>query len=217
MRKESFKIYCAGPLFNPSERNEMKKMSDVLKSDGYGVFLPQEDGLEFAKLFPFFIERGLTPQQAQQLLNRAIFALDVFQIIDSDGLILNMNGRVPDEGAMVEAGIAWSHNKPVVIFNSDERSLIQGNCNPLVIGLSNFETVSRYEDISKVFDKKFKEQGDHIIRDIQPQFEMTTKQGQKISKFLYSQGQSNGLADLLIDIFGGKVCQNTKGQIAKST
>jgi len=215
--KKDFKIYCAGPLFNPSERNEMKSISTVLKERVYEVFLQQEDGLEFVRLFPFFIERGFTPQQAQQLLNRAIFALDVFQIIDSDGLVLNMNGRVPDEGAMVEAGIAWSHNKPVVIFNSDARSLIQGNCNPLVIGLSNFETISSCEDIPKIFDTKFKEVGDRIIRDSQPPFETTTKEGQEISKFLNSHGQSNDLADLLINLFGGKVCRNTKGRIANGT
>jgi hypothetical protein len=128
-----------------------------------------------------------------------------------------MNGRVPDEGAMVEAGIAWSHNKSVVVFNSDERSLIHGNCNPLVIGLSNFEIVRHYEDVPKVFGEKFKKERDCVIRRIQPQFEMTTKEGQEISKFLHSQGQSNGLTDLLIDLFGGKVCQNTKGRIANST
>lgn len=215
--KKDFKIYCAGPLFNPSERDEMKSIATVLKEGGYEVFLPQEDGLEFARLFPFFIERGFTHQQAQQLLNRAIFALDVFQVVDSDGLVLNMNGRVPDEGAMVEAGIAWSHNKPVVIFNSDARSLIHGNCNPLVIGLSNFDTISSCEDIPRIFDAKFKELGDRIIRDIQQPFETATREGQEISKFLHSQGQSNDLADLLINLFGGEVCQNTKGRIANGT
>ena len=39
---------------------------------------------------------------------------------------------------MVEAGIAWAHNKAIVIFRSDSRSLIEGNCNPLVLGLSDF-------------------------------------------------------------------------------
>lgn len=215
MKRESFKIYCAGPLFNPSERGEMKEIADILKSSGFNVFLPQEDGLEFARLFPFFLERGLTHQQAQQLLNRAIFALDVFQVIDSDGLILNMNGRVPDEGAMVEAGIAWSHNKSIVIFNSDERSLIHGNCNPLVTGLSDFETVNNYENIPLSFDRKFKDQGDRVIRDIQPQFETTATEGRKISYFLNSQGQSNELAELLLDLFGGKVCRCTNGKSAQ--
>jgi len=210
MNKESFKIYCAGPLFNPGERLEMKAIADILKTNGYRVFLPQEDGLEFAKLFPFFIERGATQQQAQQLLNMAIFALDVFQIIDSDGLILNMNGRVPDEGAMVEAGIAWARNKPVVIFNSDERSLIHGNCNPLVTGLSNFETVRCCEDIPSAFKRKFDEQVDRITGSIPLEFEQTTKEGQEISKFLNSQNQYHKLADLLMELFGGKVCQHTK-------
>ena len=121
-----FKIYCAGPLFNPVERNEMRFIADTLKNADFSVFLPQEDGLEFARLFPAFLSRGFKQNEAQQILNHAIFSLDVYEVLASDGLVLNMNGRVPDEGAMVEAGIAWANDKPIVIFNSDDRSLLQG-------------------------------------------------------------------------------------------
>ena len=93
----------------------MACIAGALEKAGYTVFLPQRDGLELARLLPKLIEKGLSAEKASKILNRAIFDVDVFQIIDSQGLILNMNGRVPDEGAMVEAGIAWSHKKQLDI------------------------------------------------------------------------------------------------------
>ena len=201
-----FKIYCAGPLFNPQERKEMAEIAEVLRSSGYSVFLPQEDGLEFAQLFPVFLNRDFDAKEAQKILNLAIFSLDVFEVMDSDGLILNMNGRVPDEGAMVEAGIAWSHNKPIVIFNSDDRSLLQGSCNPLVVGLSNFEVVSEYSQIPVKFQDKFSQMSDKIIQGDSFQFEDTKDKGKTISEYINTQRNQGELAELLITLFGNELC-----------
>ena len=206
--KSLFKIYCAGPLFNPQERKEMAEIADVLRASNYDVFLPQEDGLEFARLLPVFLERGFDTKEAQNILNLAIFSLDVFQVIDSDGLILNMNGRVPDEGAMVEAGIAWAHNKSVVIFNSDDRSLLQGASNPLVVGLSNFEIVTEYSQIPVKFKERFSQLGDKIIREGAFQFEDTKGKGKVISEYITLQRNQDELAELLIKLFGGTPCTN---------
>jgi nucleoside 2-deoxyribosyltransferase len=210
-----FKIYCAGPLFNPQERNEMAEIANTLRGSGYSVFLPQEDGLEFARLLPAFLERGHSNSEAQKILNLAIFSLDVYQVIDSDGMILNMNGRVPDEGAMVEAGIAWAHNKPIVIFNSDDRSLLQGACNPLVVGLSNFEVISEYSKIPAKFKERFSQLGDNIIREKAFQFEETKNKGKTISDYINSQGNHEELTELLITLFGGTPCTN--GRIGNDT
>ena len=205
-----FKIYCAGPLFNPIERHEMCLIADVLKNGGFSVFLPQEDGLEFARLFPAFLERGFQPREAQKILNYAIFSLDVFQIIDSDGLVLNMNGRVPDEGAMVEAGIAWANNKPIVIYNSDDRSLVQGVCNPLVMGLSDFQVVSSYQQIPEEFVRLFSQRGEKILQNQVFPFDDANNKGKTISEYISKQKNQNEIADLLIDLFGDELC--SKGQ-----
>lgn len=207
-----FKIYCAGPLFNSIERNEMAAIANELKIAGFSVFLPHEDGLEFARLFPAFLERGFQQKEAQQILNNAIFSLDVFEVVDSDGLLLNMNGRVPDEGAMVEAGIAWAHNKPIVIFNSDDRSLVQGVCNPLVLGLSNFEVVSEYQQVSIKFKELFSAVGEKILKNEAFFFEETKNKGKAISEYISNKQNQDELAQLLIDLFGAKIC--TKGQKA---
>ena len=106
MSDEMLKIYCAGPLFNPKEREDMNGIATALEAAGYSVFLPQRDGLELARLLPILTEKGRSAEEASLVLNNAIFSLDVFELIHSAGVMLNINGRVPDEGAMVEAGIA---------------------------------------------------------------------------------------------------------------
>ena len=136
------RIYCAGPLFNAAERREMEALAAVLREGGFETFVPHADGLEFAQLRPWLIEQGYCPQDVGRLLHEAIFALDVYQVLVGCGaLVLNLNGRVPDEGAVAEAAMAWAWGKPVVIYKDDCRSKIHGRDNPLVVGMTGFEVV----------------------------------------------------------------------------
>ncbi len=207
MDKRQYKIYCAGPLFNPKEREEMQEITSVLEEAGYSVFLPQRDGLEFAHLFPMLLQRNMTPQQATDILNRSIFSLDVFQITNCHGLVLNMNGRVPDEGAMVEAGIAWARKKIIVIFRNDSRSLIEGNCNPLVLGLSDFSLVRTCEEVLYALDGKISQVVEDIIFSHEPYFDRTAKNGKQISEFLAVRRPVSDITDLVIDLFGERTCR----------
>jgi nucleoside 2-deoxyribosyltransferase len=207
----SLKIYCAGPLFNPKEREDMGAIAAALETADYSVFLPQRDGLELARLLPILIEKGISEKEASVVLNNAIFSLDVFEVIDSDGVILNINGRVPDEGAMVEAGIAWAREKPIVIFKNDDRSLIQGNCNPLIMGLADFEFVDKYEDIPVAFTEKFSELDNNAWAPKKSSFSTANTKGETIRDYLTGQKTANEVADLLIDLFGEVLCQSLKG------
>ena len=108
MSEKKERIYCAGPLFSEEEKKEMASIARALEKAGYRTFIPQRDGLELAALQKSFAGMAVSGQETAILISRAIFALDVHEILASDGLVLNMNGRVPDEGAMVEAGIAWA-------------------------------------------------------------------------------------------------------------
>ena len=40
------RVYCAGPLFNRAERDEMTDIADVLCEAGYTVYLPHRDGMD---------------------------------------------------------------------------------------------------------------------------------------------------------------------------
>jgi len=189
----------------------MSQIASVLQDAGYSVFLPQRDGLEFARLFPLFLERGVPASDAQSILNMAIFSLDVFQVVNSSGLLLNMNGRVPDEGAMVEAGIAWANNRVVVVFRSDSRSLIEGNCNPLVLGLSDFSVVAEYDEIAAAFDAKFSAGAEEELLATDNQFEAATKSGREINNYLAARRSGDEIADLLINLFRERICRNLEG------
>jgi len=153
------KIYCAGPLFNVKEKEEMTEIATALENNGFNVFLPHRDGFEFAHLLDVFKAMGVSEVKANRLLNKAIFTLDVYEVLDSDGLVLNINGRVPDEGATVEAGIAWNAGKRVVIYKNDARTLINGNDNPLLLGLSEFITIGNISDIPIAFQKLLSQNG----------------------------------------------------------
>jgi nucleoside 2-deoxyribosyltransferase len=211
MGNRPHKIYCAGPLFNPKEREEMEEIAAVLEKAGYIVFLPHRDGLEFALLFPSLVQKGVETQKAKEILNKAIFSLDVFQINDSNGLILNLNGRVPDEGAMVEAGIAWACNKVIVTFKCDSRSLIEGICNPMILGLSNFAFVTKYEDIPQIFHAEFSKVDENLTLSRPPYFDSTAKDGKEISEFLALRKPGGDITDLLIKLFRERTCQISKG------
>lgn len=212
MEKTGQKVYCAGPLFNPAEREEMAAIASALKDGGYSVFLPQEDGLKFAVLLPVLMDRGVSIGEATKILNLAIFSLDVFEIMRCDGLLLNTNGRVPDEGAMVEAGIAWSHGKTIVIFKSDDRSLIYGSCNPLVMGLADFEFVSAYEEIPRAFGRRIGETQPSNPVLASSRFETANEKGEAISHCLGRRGSPEDITEILIRLFAEKSCLSREEQ-----
>jgi len=143
MEKQRVRVYCAGPLFNNKEKEEMEDLAGALEAEGYETFLPQRDGLELAGLLHVLTARGTEAAQAARILSRAIFALDVFQVIEACNVIfVNLNGRVPDEGAVAEAAMAWSAGKTVVGYKGDARSVFGGQDNPLVAGLFGFNVAS---------------------------------------------------------------------------
>lgn len=199
------RIYCAGPLFNGPEKNEMADIAEALEQSGFTTFLPQRDGLELAIASQQLCDRGLPPERANAILSRAIFALDVFMVIASDGLLLNMNGRVPDEGAMVEAGIAWSYRKPVVIYKNDARTTFNGTDNPLVLGLSNFLVVDSFEKAATVFQSSLNHKP--LVSDSGPipAIDTFVEKGKQVSDWMSGRcrrSESQQLADFLIDLFG---------------
>ncbi len=141
------KIYCAGPLFNEKEKEEMFDISQVLEKYGFTTFLPQRDGIEFTDLSKYLHRYHPNSKEINLLLSKAVFFLDVYHVSTSQAIVVNLNGRVPDEGAMVEAGIAWSFDIPVIIYKNDSRSTFNGTDNPMILGLSNFEIVTSIDEI----------------------------------------------------------------------
>ncbi|MEE9456834.1 MAG: nucleoside 2-deoxyribosyltransferase [bacterium] len=157
MAKKGRTIYCAGPLFNELERKEMKRISDSLEKAGFRTFLPQRDGLRLNELLKVAMGSTYNLSDIIFVFQKAIFELDAYQVLKKcDGLVLNINGRVPDEGAIVEGAWAWLANKPLIIYKSDERSLMRGLDNPLVIGLNEFTIATKIKNIPEKLKERFK-------------------------------------------------------------
>ncbi len=92
------KVYFAAPLFNIHEQEFNLKLTNLLESYGYEVFLPQRDGYLAAEM------QG----KSQKELTDMIFRKDRDEVLKADIVFVLLDGRVPDEGACVELGIAYA-------------------------------------------------------------------------------------------------------------
>ncbi len=136
------RVYCAGPLFNEAEREEMAKIADGVRDEGGKPFLPHEDGFEEEKLEEALSEL-LSDHDADpsRMAFMAIACVDLYEVCASHALVLNMNGRVPDEGAVSEAAVAATLGKTVVGYKDDCRTLMPQGDNPLVSVLYDFDEI----------------------------------------------------------------------------
>ncbi|MHB8896024.1 MAG: nucleoside 2-deoxyribosyltransferase, partial [Candidatus Geothermincolia bacterium] len=147
-------VYCSGGLFCPEEVRAMEEISTVLEGAGYSTYLPHRDGVEAfvlnavnQPLANLLIFRPIT-----RFVSRATFALDIFRILQCDFFVFNMNGSAPDEGGVVETGVAFAAGKPVVIYRNDLRCPAGPGGSPLMIGATaTFETVESVESIPEAF------------------------------------------------------------------
>ena len=209
--RERRRVYCAGPLFNEPERQEMNSIAAALRRAGFEPFVPHADGLEFAKVQPYLASQGYDSAAAGRLLHEAIFALDVYQVVLGCGaLVMNMNGRVPDEGAVSEAAMAWSFGKPVVIYKADARTKVVGRDNPLVVGLSQFETIEEIDDLGRALARRYAELGPDLETAFPcpPHLGETLTAGKRLWERLQTMGvarPSDQVAEAVLDEFGKPV------------
>ena len=143
------KVYFAGPMFNQAEKEFNLRITKVLEDCGYQVFLPQRDGIEAAQL------NGKTEEE----LIKMIFDLDAGQVKKADIIFMNIDGRVPDEGASVELGIAYGIGKRCYGFKTDTRAVEFGlEMNPMISGcmikiFKNYDGDKLVEEIKQYLAK----------------------------------------------------------------
>ena len=122
------RIYFAGPLFSEAEREYNLAIVEILESYGYVVFLPQRDGFLAPEL------ENLTEAEKTE----KIFSKDRDEVLAADILFMVLDGRVPDEGACVELGIAYASGKRCYGIKSDSRSVeLDMDLNPMISGCFN--------------------------------------------------------------------------------
>jgi nucleoside 2-deoxyribosyltransferase len=133
---ERHRIYCSGPLFCAEEIGGMCAIAKVLEDAGFQTFLPHRDGMEaYVLRFP----NSSFPSTVSGIRTRvdyAIFSLDVYELIERcSAVVCNLNGRVPDEGMIVEAALAYAAGKPLVLFKNDLRAPFGGYDNSMLTSL----------------------------------------------------------------------------------
>ena len=139
-------IYFAAPLFSQSERDYNLFLTKILEAHGYTVFLPQRDGFLASEL-----ENKTETEKTEMIFNK-----DVSEILKADILFMVLDGRVPDEGACVELGIAYANKKRCYGIKTDSRSAEMGlDLNPMISGC--FIRIFKDYDGEKVIEalKKF--------------------------------------------------------------
>jgi nucleoside 2-deoxyribosyltransferase len=183
--RDGQRIYCAGPLFNRPEREEMAEIARTLEEADFPVFLPQRDGFLFADVYHEFVKGGYEPAEATFMIQRAIFWLDTYEVVSGcQGLVLNLNGRVPDEGAVAEGAMAWMAGKALVLYKGDTRSLVQGQDNPLVSGLGSFVRVATIPEIAYAFRQVFRSWRPVKTLALPPAVRATLETGRRLSRLL---------------------------------
>lgn len=124
-------IYFAGPLFSEAERRFNQQLAEKLEAIGYQVFLPQRDGVKKHKS-PY-------DKMTEEERHLTLFHLDKTKILEADVFLFILDGRVPDEGACVELGIAYcqkelqNQKKLLIGLQTDVRAaFISSQLNPLL-------------------------------------------------------------------------------------
>ena len=137
-------IYFSAPLFNHAEISYNLKLTEKLEKAGFIVFLPQRDGIETQGLF-----KEMTRNEAQN----EIFKFDSGKVLEADIFLIVLDGRVPDEGACVELGIAYAQklltksSKLLIGIKTDSRAaFIEDPLNAMIFGSLNC-LVSNEEDL----------------------------------------------------------------------
>jgi nucleoside 2-deoxyribosyltransferase len=104
------KIYCAGPLFNPAERDFLASCAGRLRGAGFDCFVPHE---QKQRVDP-------TPED--------VFDLDFEALSGSDALLAWLDGPQVDDGTACEIGLfhglmrqPGSRRKGIVGFATDRR------------------------------------------------------------------------------------------------
>ena len=147
--KDGKRVYFAAPMFCQSEKEYNLKIAKILEDHGYTVFLPQRDGLEA------FMLEGKSEEEKTKM----IFKLDHDEVNKADIVFMNLDGRVPDEGACVELGMAYEAGKRCYGFKTDPRSVeLDMDLNPMIAGcmikiFENYDGDKMVEELEKYLDE----------------------------------------------------------------
>lgn len=180
---EKYRIYCSGPLFCAEEVGGMSAIAKVIEDAGFRTFVPHRDGLE-AYVMRFGNSSFLsTLSLIRSQIDYAIFSLDVYELIERcDAAVCNLNGRVPDEGMIVEAALACAAGKPRVFFKDDARSPFGGYDNSMLTSLTRGKIIRRLKELPSALKQEISAKRD--LATLSDDLQKSISYGKRISSVM---------------------------------
>lgn len=137
------RAYIAGPLFCQAERDYNRKLAEILKKFRIEAFLPQDSDILFEA------EKMSDSEYAAEAAKK-VFRRDLALLESCDVLVINLDGRVPDEGACVELGYAYAKGIPVLGIKTDVRVSEFGIDNMMIAGMLDGRIARSPEDLGEM-------------------------------------------------------------------
>lgn len=133
------RAYYAAGLFNEAERSFNLRVKTMLDELGFETWFPQED----AGFLEQYTEQGMTLEEARH----HIYAQNLKAVEASDVLIFCLDGRVPDEGACIEAGVAFGRGKKCIGLQTDFRAVEPGGNNLMIDGILDYQIANTIDEL----------------------------------------------------------------------
>ncbi len=140
------RAYCAG---GPSDRTEPAfslEVKAVLDELGYETSHPQDD----ARLLEHYTKQGMTLARARQ----RIFERNLDAIKSSDVLLFRLDGRTADEGACVEAGIAYSHGIRCIGLQTGRDNVGASGVNMMIDGVLEYRVAVDLDGLRALLEEE---------------------------------------------------------------
>lgn len=147
------KIFISGPMFSPADLWEGEQIKAALETAGFATYWAPRDGIEDDRLIANLQSplMALTYYQKVALLVQKIgWTLDIYMATSGcDGMVMDMNGRVPDEGSVAEAANAYACGMPLVVYKETSITMWGPFNNPMLAALTkDWEPVDTIEKIA---------------------------------------------------------------------
>jgi nucleoside 2-deoxyribosyltransferase len=101
------------------------------------------------------------PSTISGIRTRIDYAMDVYELMERCGAVVcNLNGRVPDEGMIVEASLAYAAGKLLVLFKDDVRAPFGGYDNSMLTSLVRGGIIKKLKELPSALKQEMSQKKD---------------------------------------------------------
>lgn len=140
------RAYCAFGAVNRAESTFDLEVKAVLEELGYDTRFSQD----YAGSLEDHVEQGMTLAQARQ----HIFEQKLQAVEGTDVLLFLLDGRAPDIGACVEAGLAFGRGKRCIGLKADSYEAGSGANDLMLDGVLDYEIATDLRGLTSLLSKE---------------------------------------------------------------